>query len=66
LAEDRYRQGVEGFLTVLDARRRVFQNESDRIAVRRQRLETRVDLHLALGGGFELDPETEYHFILTL
>jgi len=54
LAEDRYRQGIEGFLTVLDARRRVFQNESNRIAVRRLRLETRVDLHLALGGGFEL------------
>lgn len=59
LAEDRYRQGVEGFLTVLDARRRVFQNESNRIAVRRQRLETRVDLHLALGGGFELEVRPE-------
>ena len=52
LAEDRYGRGVEPFVTVLDAQRRVTETESQRVAVRRQRLENRANLHLALGGGF--------------
>ncbi len=52
LAEDRYAAGLEIFLTVQEAQRRVFNNETQLLAVRRQRLETQVDLHLALGGGF--------------
>jgi NodT family efflux transporter outer membrane factor (OMF) lipoprotein len=53
LAEDRYQSGLEGFVTVLEAQRRSLDARSQLLNVRRQRLDTRVDLHLALGGGFE-------------
>jgi outer membrane protein TolC len=50
LAENRYTSGLERFVTVLEAQRRSLEAESQLLAVRRQRLNTRVDLHLALGG----------------
>jgi outer membrane protein TolC len=53
LAEDRYNSGLESFVTVLEAQRRSLDSESQLLNVRRQRLDTRVDLHLALGGGLE-------------
>lgn len=53
LAEERYRQGLESFTTVLETQRRALDTETQLETVRRQRLETRVDLHLALGGGFD-------------
>jgi len=53
LAEDRYESGLEGFVTVLEAQRRSLDAESQLLNVRRQRLDTRIDLHLALGGDFE-------------
>src|SRR5690606_25445676 len=59
LAEARYAQGVESYLTVLEAQRREFESESRRLAARLLRLETRVDLHIALGGGFEAVPANE-------
>jgi NodT family efflux transporter outer membrane factor (OMF) lipoprotein len=52
LAQDRYRSGLENFTTVLDAQQRRLNAESQRIAVRRLRLDVRVNLHLALGGDF--------------
>ena len=65
LADDRYRSGLEGYVTVLESQRRSFDAESALISVRRVRLDNRVDLYLSLGGGFdryqdpELAPETE-------
>jgi len=56
LALDRYRNGLEGFITVLDSQRRTFDAESAWIAGRRERLDNRVDLYLALGGGFDPEP----------
>jgi NodT family efflux transporter outer membrane factor (OMF) lipoprotein len=53
LSETRYRQGVGTLLAVLEAQRRALEAESTLIAVRSERLLNRVDLHLALGGGFE-------------
>lgn len=53
LAEDRYAGGLVDLNTMLDAQRGAYASESQLIAVRRQRLENRVNLHLALGGGFE-------------
>ena len=53
LADERYRTGLDSYITVLDAQRSAFQAESELIAARRLRLENRVDLYLALGGGFE-------------
>lgn len=65
LADDRYRSGLEDYVTVLESQRRSFDAESAHISVRRVRLDNRVDLYLALGGGFDryqnpvLAPETE-------
>ena len=53
LADERYRAGLDTYITVLDSQRSAFQAESEYIAARRLRLENRVDLYLALGGGFE-------------
>ena len=52
LAEDRYATGLTDLITLLEAQRGAYDSESQLLAVRRQRLENRVDLHLALGGGF--------------
>ena len=53
LADERYRTGLDSYITVLDSQRSAFQAESELLAARRLRLENRVDLYLALGGGFE-------------
>ena len=53
LADDRYRIGLDDYITVLNSQRLALQAEGDLIAPRRQRLENRVDLYLALGGGFD-------------
>ncbi len=51
-AEDRYDRGLTDLLTMLRTRGTAYLAESQLLAVRRQRLAARVDLHLALGGGF--------------
>ena len=56
IADDRYRSGLDDYITVLESQRLALQAEGDLIAARRQRLENRVDLYLALGGGFDLAP----------
>lgn len=53
IADDRYRSGLDDYITVLESQRLALQAEGDLIAARRQRLENRVDLYLALGGGFD-------------
>lgn len=55
LAEERYAKGLSDLLTMLTAQRNASDAESRLLAVRRQRLDTRIDLHLALGGGFEAE-----------
>jgi outer membrane protein TolC len=55
LAEERYRSGLADIITVLDAQRTAIESESQWLAVRRARLDNRVDLHLALGGSFAMD-----------
>lgn len=55
LAQQRYEAGLETFITLLETQRRALDAESQLIAVRRTRLDNRVALHLALGGGFDLD-----------
>lgn len=52
LAEERYLLGLTDFVTLVEAQRSAFSAESQRIVVRRQLLENRINLHLALGGGF--------------
>jgi len=50
LANDRYEYGLDGYLAVLEAQRNAFLAQSEWISARRQRLDNRVDLNLALGG----------------
>lgn len=57
LAEDRYYRGLIDLLTVLQTRNTAYLTESQLLVVRQQRLQARIDLHLALGGGFP-DRET--------
>ena len=54
-AERRYRAGLADIITVLSTQRTALDSESQLLTVRRQRLDNRVDLHLALGGGFAMD-----------
>lgn len=61
LSEDRYRRGITDLITMLSAQRVAYQTESQLLSVRRQRLDARIDLHLALGGDF-----TSREDILTL
>lgn len=53
LAGERYRLGLTDFVTLVEAQRSAFSAESQLIGVRRQLLDNRVNLHLALGGGFD-------------
>ncbi len=59
LAEAAYRRSLEEFrvgtgdvLTVLASQQRFFSTRSQWLAVRRERLDNRIDLYLALGGSF--------------
>ena len=49
-----YAEGVDTILTLLQARTQRTQIASQVITLRRQRLQNRVDLHLALGGDFQI------------
>jgi NodT family efflux transporter outer membrane factor (OMF) lipoprotein len=55
LAEQRYRLGLADIITLLSSQRSALEAESQLLALRRLRLENRVNLHLALGGGFRMD-----------
>ena len=52
LATDRYASGLDDFISVLTAERNALSARSRYFSARRERLDTRVDLYLALGGGF--------------
>ena len=52
---NRYRQGVEPFLTVLESQSRSLNARAACIAAQRAGLDNYIDLNLALGGGFETD-----------
>ena len=54
LALQRYRAGLEDYVTVLQSQNSAFAADSQLLTVRRLRLNNRVDLHLALGGGFQM------------
>lgn len=54
VSNNRYDQGIETLLTILESQRRNLDAESALITARRARLDNRIDLHLALGGGFKM------------
>jgi NodT family efflux transporter outer membrane factor (OMF) lipoprotein len=52
-AQFRYRYGLGDMLVVLQTDRRILNSKSQILTLQRLLLENRIDLHLALGGGFE-------------
>ena len=52
-----YSEGIVNIIQVLEAQRRAFSARNSRISLRNQRLQNRIDLHLALGGDFSTLPE---------
>ena len=52
ISTKRYRAGIEPFFNVLETQQRALDARSAFLSTRRARLNNRVDLHLALGGGF--------------
>ncbi|MCA8950402.1 MAG: TolC family protein, partial [Planctomycetes bacterium] len=52
-ARERWELGLADFLLVADGQRQAFASESARLLAERRRLDNRIDLILALGGGFE-------------
>jgi NodT family efflux transporter outer membrane factor (OMF) lipoprotein len=57
LAERQYNVGLVDYITVLETQRRALNSQSEYISIQRERLDARINLHLALGGGFELAEE---------
>lgn len=55
LADDQYREGITSIELVLESQRRQFSAESAYLAARRELFQSRVDLHVALGGSFGED-----------
>lgn len=51
-----YSEGIVNIIQVLEAQRRAFNARNARISLRNQRLQNRIDLHLALGGDFSSVP----------
>jgi NodT family efflux transporter outer membrane factor (OMF) lipoprotein len=50
LAENDYITGLTDIITLLDAQRRAFDSENSLLEMRKQRLQNRINLYLALGG----------------
>ena len=57
LSLSQYEKGLVDIITLLESQRRAFDARSALLSVRRQRLENRIDLYLALGGDFDSRPE---------
>lgn len=52
LAQQQYETGLVGIITLLETQRRAFNAESAWLLTLNQRLQNRINLHLALGGDF--------------
>lgn len=59
LAEREYQAGTTNLLAVLESQRRALNARTEHITSRRERLDNRIDLYLALGGGFQADEQAE-------
>jgi multidrug efflux system outer membrane protein len=57
LAERQYAAGLADYITVLETQRRALNSVSELFTVKRERLEARINLYVALGGGFDLETE---------
>ena len=52
LAWDQYQKGLSNIITVLESQRRSFNSQRTLLQISNERLQSRVDLYLALGGDF--------------
>ena len=52
MAQQRYDEGVDNYLAVLDARRELFASQQQLLTYRLQQLSSEVALYRALGGGW--------------
>ncbi len=52
LAQEQYQSGLTDIVTLLESQRRSFENQSTLIRTRMERVQNRINLHLALGGGY--------------
>lgn len=59
LAQERYSQGLTDFLSVSINQQAWLVAQAELLSVRQARLDRRVDLYLALGGGFPPPPELD-------
>ena len=59
LAWEEYGRGLSTITTALDAVRRNITAQRALIQVSNQRVQSRIDLYLALGGGFDFEPTAE-------
>lgn len=57
LAEKQYAAGIIDYITVLETQRQSFTARINLLTIQRERLDARVNLHVALGGGFDLSEE---------
>jgi multidrug efflux system outer membrane protein len=57
LARDRYQQGVDSFLVLLDAQRSLYSSRQDYITLNLAQLANQVDLYKVLGGGWKEQTE---------
>ncbi len=58
LAQQRYEQGADDYLAVLDAQRTLLSARQQRVSLQRQQLSNETDLYRALGGGWEAQQAT--------
>ncbi|MEH3036065.1 MAG: TolC family protein [Sphingomonas adhaesiva] len=57
VAFDRYREGIDPFIAVQESQQQALDSRGAYLSARRARLDNRINLHLALGGGFEEAPD---------
>jgi multidrug efflux system outer membrane protein len=57
LAQREYEAGLTDYIAVLETQRSAITASSELITVQRERLDARINLHLALGGGFDIESQ---------
>ena len=62
MAQQRYDEGVDNYLTLLDAQRQLLSSRQKLLSDRLLQLDSQVQLYKALGGGWE-QPIAESHLV---
>lgn len=59
LSQSRYKNGLDGFLTVLESQRQMVAAQTNYISAESNRLSSGVMLYKVLGGGSVVEPEAQ-------